>query len=69
MSHLDPVPNAPSEAPSAIPESILGRESIHYQPLLAKYKEQIVELQSENQRLHRLVAELLIKNQQLREAN
>jgi len=35
----------------------------------ANVDERISELESENQRLHRLVAELLIKNQQLRRAD
>jgi hypothetical protein len=32
----------------------------------AAYSERLIELEMENYRLHRLVAELLIKNQQLR---
>ena len=34
----------------------------------AGYDERLVELEIENSRLHRLVAELLIKNQQLRKS-
>jgi hypothetical protein len=40
--------------------------SIHYRPPVAGCNDRIVELEVENSRLHRLVAELLIKNQQLR---
>jgi hypothetical protein len=39
--------------------------SIHSRPLAAS-DDRLVELEIENSRLHRLVAELLIKNQQLR---
>ena len=37
-----------------------------YRPPAANCNERIVELEIENARLHRLVSELLIKNQQLR---
>jgi hypothetical protein len=40
--------------------------SIHYRPPAADYNDRLAELEIENSRLHRLVAELLIKNQQLR---
>jgi hypothetical protein len=40
--------------------------SIHYRPPKTGCDDRIVELEIENSRLHRLVAELLIKNQQLR---
>jgi hypothetical protein len=40
--------------------------SIHYRPPAANYNDRLAELEIENSRLHRLVAELLIKNQQLR---
>jgi hypothetical protein len=35
-------------------------------PVAASYNDRVAELEYENSRLHRLVAELLIKNQQLR---
>jgi hypothetical protein len=35
-------------------------------PIVASYNDRLAELEYENSRLHRLVAELLIKNQQLR---
>jgi hypothetical protein len=40
--------------------------STHYQPATANFTDRVVELEIENSRLNRLVAELLIKNQQLR---
>jgi hypothetical protein len=40
--------------------------SIRYSQSNADDSERLVELEMENSRLHRLVAELLIKNQQLR---
>jgi hypothetical protein len=40
--------------------------STHYQPANANFTDRVVELEIENSRLNRLVAELLIKNQQLR---
>jgi hypothetical protein len=40
--------------------------SIHHQPSAASVDDRLAELEIENSRLHRLVAELLIKNQQLR---
>ena len=40
--------------------------SIHYQPTGSSRNDRLAELEVENFRLHRLVAELLIKNQQLR---
>jgi hypothetical protein len=40
--------------------------SIQYRPPAASYNDRLLELEIENSRLHRLVAELLIKNQQLR---
>jgi hypothetical protein len=39
--------------------------SIRYSQSNSDYSERLVELEMENLRLHRLVAELLIKNQQL----
>jgi hypothetical protein len=38
----------------------------HHLPPIANYNDRLAELEIENSRLHRLVAELLIKNQQLR---
>jgi hypothetical protein len=40
--------------------------SIHQRQPAASYDDRLAELEIENSRLHRLVAELLIKNQQLR---
>jgi hypothetical protein len=42
--------------------------SVHHQTLTRDGKDRIAELEIENSRLHRLVAELLVKNQQLRES-
>jgi hypothetical protein len=42
--------------------------SIHYRPSGTSRNDRLAELEIENSRLHRLVAELLIKNQQLRKA-
>jgi hypothetical protein len=39
---------------------------IHHRQPAASYDDRLAELEIENSRLHRLVAELLIKNQQLR---
>jgi hypothetical protein len=43
-----------------------GSSSVHYRPSSASSNDRLAELEIENSRLHRLVAELLIKNQQLR---
>jgi len=40
--------------------------SHHHRQPAASYDDRLAELEIENSRLHRLVAELLIKNQQLR---
>ena len=40
--------------------------SMQYRPSTASSDDRLAELEFENSRLHRLVAELLIKNQQLR---
>jgi hypothetical protein len=40
--------------------------SIRYGQSTASFSERLIELEIENSRLHRLIAELLIKNQQLR---
>jgi hypothetical protein len=43
-----------------------GSSSIYKRPPAVSFMERLDELEMENARLHRLVAELLIKNQQLR---
>ncbi|MBB5343012.1 hypothetical protein [Tunturibacter empetritectus] len=43
--------------------------SIHSRQSAADFKDRVGELEVENARLHRLVAELLIKNQQLRRSD
>jgi hypothetical protein len=43
--------------------------SVHYRPTATSDNDRLAELEIENSRLHRLVAELLIKNQQLRKAD
>jgi hypothetical protein len=43
--------------------------SIHHRQPVASYDDRLAELEIENSRLHRLVAELLIKNQQLRKSD
>ena len=43
--------------------------SVNYRPTTATYNDRLTELEIENSRLHRLVAELLIKNQQLRKSD
>ena len=43
--------------------------SIHHRQPAASYDDRLAELEIENSRLHRLVAELLIKNQQLRKSD
>jgi len=43
--------------------------SIYSRPSAADFKDRVGELEIENARLHRLVAELLIKNQQLRRSD
>jgi hypothetical protein len=59
--------NATSTGEDAEPGSYKGpSSSIHYRPPAANYSDRLAELEIENSRLHRLVAELLIKNQQLR---
>jgi hypothetical protein len=47
---------------------IKSSSSIHRQRS-ASYDDRLAELEMENSRLHRLVAELLIKNQQLRKSD
>jgi hypothetical protein len=59
--------NAANTGEDAAPGEYEGSSSsIHYRPPAANYNDRLVELEIENSRLHRLVAELLIKNQQLR---
>jgi len=55
--------DAGEETESGAPNS---SSSIHSRPPAASFMERLGELELENARLHRLVAELLIKNQQLR---
>jgi hypothetical protein len=43
--------------------------SVNYRPTAASHNDRLAELEIENSRLHRLVAELLIKNQQLRKSD
>ena len=51
------------------PERYMGSSSsIPERHAAAGYDERLAELEIENSRLHRLVAELLIKNQQLRKS-
>jgi hypothetical protein len=58
--------NAGEETESSAPD---GPSSIYGRPPAASFMERLGELEMENARLHRLVAELLIKNQQLRRSN
>jgi hypothetical protein len=59
--------NATSTGEDAEPGSYKGpSSSIPYRPPAASCNDRLDELEIENSRLHRLVAELLIKNQQLR---
>jgi hypothetical protein len=47
-------------------EHSISSPARHYLPPVPSYNDRLAELEIENSRLHRLVAELLIKNQQLR---
>jgi hypothetical protein len=59
--------NATDAGEDAEPGAYKGpSSSIHYRPPAASCNDRVAELEIENSRLHRLVAELLIKNQQLR---
>jgi hypothetical protein len=59
--------NTTDTAEDAEPGGYRGQaSSIHYRPSAASSSDRLAELEIENSRLHRLVAELLIKNQQLR---
>ena len=65
MSKFDTISNNTSE--EAQPNGYNGPpSSLHYRPTIASSNDRLAELEIENTRLHRLVAELLIKNQQLR---
>jgi hypothetical protein len=64
MSKLGAITNTGEDAePGGFNES---SPSIRYGQSSATFNERLVELEIENSRLHRLVAELLLKNQQLR---
>jgi hypothetical protein len=59
--------NAPYTGEDAEPGDYRSSSaSIQYRSPTASYSDRLAELEIENSRLHRLVAELLIKNQQLR---
>jgi hypothetical protein len=47
----------------------ISSPSAHPRPPATNCNERLAELEIENSRLHRLVAELLIKNQQLRKSD
>jgi hypothetical protein len=60
--------NATNSGEDAEPGGYKGPpSSIHYRSSAASPNDRLAELEIENTRLHRLVVELLIKNQQLRE--
>ena len=59
--------NVTNNGEDAEPGGYRGESSsIHHRPSAASVDDRLTELEIENSRLHRLVAELLIKNQQLR---
>ncbi|HEY6768025.1 MAG TPA: hypothetical protein VI386_24995 [Candidatus Sulfotelmatobacter sp.] len=59
--------NATNTEESAEPGAYkISSSSIQYRAFAASGNDRLAELEIENSRLHRLVAELLIKNQQLR---
>ncbi len=65
MNEFEPTPGGSGESA----ESGRRREFAsmqHHRPPVTNNGDRLAELESENARLHRLVAELLIKNQQLR---
>ena len=65
MNKFDP--SATNAGEDAGPDGYKDQpSSIHYRPPAATYDDRLAELEIENSRLHRLVAELLIKNEQLR---
>jgi len=68
MSKFDT--NATNTAEEARSGGYAGSSSvIQYRPSTASSNDRLAELEIENSRLHRLVAELLIKNQQLRKSD
>jgi hypothetical protein len=64
MSKFDTISHNSSE--EGQPDGYNGSPSLQYRPTIARSNDRLAELEIENSRLHRLVAELLIKNQQLR---
>jgi len=58
--------NTTNTGEDAEPAGYKGSSSIQYRASAASGNDRLAELEIENSRLHRLVAELLIKNQQLR---
>jgi hypothetical protein len=65
MNNLYPTSAIYAEKPE--PEGYRGSSSsTDSGPVATSYNDRLAELEYENSRLHRLVAELLIKNQQLR---
>ncbi len=59
--------NATNTGEDAEPGGYKGpSSSIHYRPPTTNRNDRLTKLEIENSRLHRLIAELLIKNQQLR---
>ncbi len=68
MSELDTVPVRSREEAQHTSSRDPFR-SRHHRPSAISDDPRIAELEIENSRLHRLVAELLIKNQQLRQAD
>jgi hypothetical protein len=63
MNEINSRRDGGEETESGAPRS---SSSIHGRQPAASFMERLGELEMENARLHRLVAELLIKNQQLR---
>jgi hypothetical protein len=63
MNKLDRSPIAVGDEPDAYKGL---SSSIHAGPLAVGFDDRLEQLEIENARLHRLVAELLIKNEQLR---
>jgi hypothetical protein len=64
MNEFEPTPGSSGESAES------GRRrkfaSMQHRPPVTNNGDRLAELETENARLHRLVAELLIKNQQLR---
>jgi hypothetical protein len=63
MNEINSLHDGEEETKSGAPGS---SSSIHGRQPAVSFMERLGELEMENARLHRLVAELLIKNQQLR---